>query len=137
MKTELEILTDLQDLAQDLQNRLTVIHSAIVALNANIPMVGIDTSPISTKISGKEYFRENPFPPFEGEKVGFKMSPAETITHPDIIPPVKRNYHFHKKACEGCGEKFTPTHNRQMFCKPECNPVAIKKKTLLPLEKRN
>lgn len=101
MRTEQQILSRLQEMEANFMQKLQDVQTAIRVLN-NLSMVDDPEpdSPVNTE---------------PGADIPVNTTPARTFADRFCANP-------------NCGDKFTPTHSRQVFCKKDCNPKLFKKK---------
>ncbi|MEI7723456.1 MAG: hypothetical protein WCK09_00270 [Bacteroidota bacterium] len=115
MKTELEITQDLLEIIAECEFRIHNARKAISVLTGIVYEDGPWNWDEKIKVANTDLFH----------------APVQDTQLP-VPPPVtkqkeKQKRTFAEKNCENCGKPFMPTHNKQRFCRKECNPNVAKK----------
>ena len=112
MKTETEIILALEDLKRAYQLKLKNIETAITCIST-ASMIVDAVSRCHAK----------------NKKYNFQTVPPPTTIgiSERTVKEGNQKRKFGEKKCEACGDPFLPTHNKQRFCKKECNPNVAKK----------
>lgn len=101
-------MDELQTLESELQQQLSDVQTAIRVLKKLTQESTTQTVPVHPDI----------------------IAPELVTTEKEKSHPVKGKGYYKYRFCANpnCGDKFTPSNSRQIFCQKSCNPNFYKKK---------